>query len=89
MFVGIESTVSATVLDDGGLVLLCERTGRLHRGNATAATMWAALRNHEGCPDTASRAVADYYNMPLDRVRADLDALVGELIRAGLLGVEP
>lgn len=89
MFVRVEPTVSATVLDDGGLVLLCERTGRLHRGNATAATMWAALRDHEGCPDSAARAVADYYGIHLDRVRADLDALVGELSRAGLLGVEP
>ena len=51
--------------------------------------MWTALHQHDGRPDVAVVAVAGQYDTELARVRADLDALVDELRRAGLVRAEP
>lgn len=88
MLVRLESTVSTALMDDGGLVLLCERTGKLHRCNATAATMWTALLHHDGDPEGAASAVASHYGVEPDRVRADLDVLLAGLSQASLVRME-
>jgi hypothetical protein len=75
-------------MDDGGLVLLCEHTGKLHRCNPTAAAMWAALVDHNGQTNAAVLAVAEQYGMDESRVRTDLDALLGDLRSAGLVRIE-
>lgn len=49
-----EPSITTTPMDDGGLVLLSERSGKLYRCNATAAAMWTALRQHDGQPDAAA-----------------------------------
>lgn len=83
-----EAGVTTTPMDDGGLVLLSERSGRLYRCNPTAAAMWTALHQHDGRPDTAAATVAKQYDTEPDRVRADLDALVDELHHASLVRAE-
>lgn len=84
-----EVGVTTTLMDDGGLVLLSERSGKLYRCNPTAAAMWTALHQHDGLPDAATVAVAGQYDTELARVRADLDALIEELRQAGLMRAEP
>ncbi|MBI3687090.1 MAG: PqqD family protein [Actinobacteria bacterium] len=81
--------VSSTPMDDGGLVLLREKSGRLYRCNPTAAAMWTALLEHDGQPDAASRSVAERYGTGSARVRADLDVLLADLQRTGLVRAEP
>ncbi|WP_186382676.1 PqqD family peptide modification chaperone [Amycolatopsis rhizosphaerae] len=87
MHVSIEPDVSACSMDDAGLVLLSERTGRLHRCNPTAAAMWTALLDHDGHSEPAAVAVAQRFGTDLARVRADLGALLTSLSRAGLVMV--
>lgn len=74
-------------MDDGGLVLLSERTGKLHRCNATAAALWQALLDFEGHPERAAAEVAARYRVDGRRVSADLRDLLDALQRAGLVGV--
>jgi hypothetical protein len=76
-------------MDDGGLVLLREKSGKLYRCNPTAAAMWTALHEHDGQPDAASRSVAELYGTGPAQVRADLDLLLADLQRAGLVRAEP
>lgn len=81
-----EPGITATEMDDGGLVLLSERSGKLFRCNATAATMWAALWEHDGHLDSAATSIAEHYRgADPARVRADLDVLVERLRQAGLV----
>ena len=72
-----------------GLVLLCERTGKLHRCNATAAAMWTALVNNAGSLEITAAAIAQRYGMDLVRVRSDLDAFLRELSETGLVRITP
>lgn len=83
-----EPSISTTSLDDGGLVLLSERSGKLYRCNATAAAMWAALGRHDGQLDAAALSVADLHRADPARVRADLDLLIDRWRQAGLVRVE-
>jgi hypothetical protein len=80
-----EPSIKTTPMDDGGLVLLSPRSGRLFRCNATAAAMWAALGMHDGRLDAAAAAVAARYRTGTVYVRADLDVFVERLQRAGLV----
>jgi hypothetical protein len=84
-----ESNIRTTALDDGGLVLLSERSGTLYRCNATAADMWAALGRHAGEVDAAARSIANLYHADPTRVRADLDRLIERWQQAGLVRAEP
>lgn len=84
-----EIGITTAHMDDGGLVLLSERSGRLYRCNPTATAMWTALHQHDGRPDAAAAAVAAQYNTEPARVRADLETLVDELRHAGLMKAEP
>lgn len=84
-----EPNISTTALDDGGLVLLSERSGKLYRCNATAAAMWTALGRHDGHLDTVAQSVADLHHADTARVRADLDVLAEQWRQAGLVRAEP
>lgn len=84
-----EVEITTALMDNGGLVLLSERSGKLYRCNSTAAKMWTALHQHGGRPEAAADAVAAQYGTEPARVRADLKALVDELRRAGLVKAEP
>lgn len=84
-----EVGITTAQMDDSGLLLLSERSGRLYRCNPTAAAMWTALHQHDGQPDAAAVAVAAQYDTKPARVRADLEALVDKLRQAGLMKAEP
>lgn len=83
-----ERGVTATPMDDGGLVLLSERSGKLYRCNLTGAAMWTALIRHDGQPDAAAATVAEQFGTTPARARADLDVWLDEMQRAGLMGVD-
>ena len=80
-----EPNIITTPMDDGGLVLLAQRSGTLFRCNATAAAMWTALCQHDGQLDAVAGSLAERYPAHAARVRADLDLLVEALRRAGLV----
>jgi hypothetical protein len=80
--------VSTTSLDDGGIVLLSQRTGKMYRGNATAATFWSALEKHGGDVEKATLHAAACYGVGLSRVEDDFRTLVTALCDASLLRVE-
>lgn len=82
-----EADVTTTSMDDGGLVLLSERSGKLYRCNAIAAAMWTTLVQQDGQPEATAAAVAERYDVAIGRVRSDLDELIDKLRTAGMLGV--
>lgn len=84
-----EVGIRAAPMDDGGLVLLSERSGKLYRCSSTAAKMWTALHQHGGRPEAAADAVAAQYDTEPARVRADLNVLIDKLRRTGLVKAEP
>lgn len=74
---------------DGELVLLDERTGRLHVLNATAALVWRCL---DGAVDVTTLAteISEELGADHDTVYQDVRALVHRLASDGLLeGYEP
>lgn len=89
MPVRVEAGIVATELDHGALVVLNEKTGKLHQYNPTAAVMWKAMIEHGGDLNAAARATADHYGVALQTVRDDLDGLVQRLSHEGLVRVEP
>lgn len=85
MRVRIQRGVIMTTMDDGGLVVLSERSGKLYRCNTTAAALWEALQLHDGSPEVAIADVADRYRVDVERVASDLDKLLTALCQADLL----
>jgi hypothetical protein len=83
----LEPDVSATRMDDDGLVLLAERAGKFYRCNATGADLWAALDQHQGNTQAAAELVADRYGVHIGRVEQDLEEFIGQLRHAGLARV--
>ncbi|PWK83218.1 coenzyme PQQ synthesis protein D (PqqD) [Lentzea atacamensis] len=88
MQVHVERGVNATEMDDGGLILLCERTGKFHRSNGSGAAMWTALASQDGDPDRAAAVIADKYQIDADRARFDLNQFIEQLREARLVRVE-
>jgi asparagine synthase (glutamine-hydrolysing) len=84
----VEPGVSSST-HDGGLVVLSERTGKMHVGNLTTSVMWLALADHDGDVERAATAVARFYGVDHDKVKADLERLVDELAQARLVRTEP
>jgi hypothetical protein len=80
-----EPSIRTTSMDDGGLVLLCERSGTLYRCNTTATALWTALHEHDGHADAAAQSVAEQYRTDPARVRADLHRLIDAWRKAGLV----
>lgn len=85
----IEPGVSAQDTDDGGLILLCERTGKVHKCNVTAGAFWHELDANRGELEPVVTAVATRFGTDVATVRADLDQFVTTLAEAGLIRVEP
>jgi hypothetical protein len=65
-------------------VILNLNTGMYHGLNPTAGRMLETLRDRRDL-DAVARAVADEFSVPVERVRADLDSLVSDLVARGLL----
>jgi hypothetical protein len=84
----IEPDVSTTPLEDGGIILLSLRTGKMYRGNPTAATFWSGLEKHDGDVEKAALHAAACYGVGLSRVEDDFRALVDALRAASLLRAE-
>lgn len=72
---------------DGEAVLLNLKTGRYFSLNQTATRMWQALGRFRSC-DAALASLTSELNADGCRVRADLEALVEELLSVGLLELE-
>lgn len=89
MRVRIQRGVTTATMDDGGLVLLSERSGKLYRCNTTAAALWEALRLYDGGPEIAAVDVARHYHVDVERVVSDLDKLLTALRQADLVRTEP
>jgi hypothetical protein len=85
----VEPGVSAQETDDGGLILLSERTGKVHKCNVTASAFWQELIANEGELEPTSTAIAAWFGTDVATVRADLDTLITTLVKAGLARVEP
>lgn len=77
-------TQAEEVPESGELVLMHRETGRLLALNPTAAAVWDLL---DGRRDAAAMAavIADATGAPLERVTADVAALLVELEREGFL----
>lgn len=89
MRVRIQPCVITTTMDDGGLVVLCERSGKLYYCNTTAAALWEALQLRDGNPEVAAADVAHRYHVDVERVVSDLDKLLTALRQANLVRTEP
>jgi hypothetical protein len=85
MRVVFERSLSMTVMDDGGMVVLAQRTGTMYRCNHTAATFWSALERHDGDVAKAADHIAACYGIDLSRAQEDLQVLVDEMRSAGLV----
>lgn len=66
---------------DGGLFLVHLSSGATFRLNAAGKAVWEALSRG----GTVAEATATLQGAPPDRIRADVDALIGDLVDAGLL----
>jgi hypothetical protein len=66
---------------DDGLFLVHLSSGATFRLNAAGKAVWDAL----SAGRTLDEAMATLRGAPPDRVRADVDALIGDLVDAGLL----
>jgi hypothetical protein len=68
----------------GERVLLDTETGKLHLLDRVASVVWPFL-DGTATVDELAADVADAFGEPVERVRADLGALVGRLAEEGLL----
>ena len=74
---------------DQEVLLLDPRTDRLHLLDAVASVIWSVL-DGEVTVDELAGDLADAFEVPVPRVRSDLDGLVRALDAAALLdGIEP
>lgn len=78
------STATSAVLDEGEVVVYCERTERMHCLNRSASVVWALC---DGSRDVACvvRETADIAGADPDAVRAHVEAAVVELRELGIL----
>lgn len=68
-------------------VLLNLETGQYHGLNQVAGKMLEALQETGDAQD-AARRVADEFDVPVERVEADLAQLLGQLRERGLVAVD-
>ncbi|PPK71389.1 lasso peptide biosynthesis B2 protein [Actinokineospora auranticolor] len=83
----VPETVHSRDDGNGHLVLLNATTGHWHRLNATGAEFFAHLKAHHDVDAAVTALVDRFPGVPADRIRHDVEALVAELVRFGL--VEP
>jgi Transglutaminase-like superfamily/Coenzyme PQQ synthesis protein D (PqqD) len=71
----------------GGVVLLNRATGRWHVLNATAGDLWRSWQAGEDFEEGVAGVASRYPDVSPDRIRADAEHLLNELIARGLLHV--
>ncbi|KWX01744.1 hypothetical protein LI90_2776 [Carbonactinospora thermoautotrophica] len=78
--------VRATVTDDGAMLLDLRGRGRWYALPASGARWWRHLAAG-ATADQAAEAVAAHYRIDPTRVRADIQAMVADLLSRGLLEI--
>ena len=69
---------------DGDIMMLVLSTGMYHSLSGVAARIWEVLEV-PSTPDEISSRIADEYGVPLEQCRADTQAFLEDLSRAGLV----
>jgi Transglutaminase-like superfamily/Coenzyme PQQ synthesis protein D (PqqD) len=72
----------------GGFILLNDKKGQWHRLNRTGALYWGGLERGEGLEAIVARLAERHPVIPRDRLRADLEAFVGELLHRDLVRLD-
>jgi hypothetical protein len=76
-------TIRSTVTDDG-MVLLDVGNGKIFNSNAVGARIWLKLQ--EGLDvGTITAQVSDEFNVPVERVRPDVEEFVAKLKSSGIV----
>jgi hypothetical protein len=73
-----------SVIDADGAVLLDLRGGRYYSLNGLGAEIWKQIESGRRLPEIEA-GLADAYDVPASRLRADIEAFVGELTRMRLV----
>jgi hypothetical protein len=76
-------TIRSTVTDDG-MVLLDVGNGNIFNSNAVGARIWLKLQEGSDIGLIASQVSAEF-NVPPERVRADVDEFVAKLKSNGIV----
>jgi Transglutaminase-like superfamily/Coenzyme PQQ synthesis protein D (PqqD) len=71
----------------GGVVLLNRATGRWHVLNATAGDLWRSWQSGEDFEEGVAGVASRYPDVSSNRIRADAEHLLNELVARGLLHV--
>lgn len=79
----ISTSVRASSSDDG-LVVLDVEGGMMFAANTVGARIWQLLEAHCSSDEIASH-VSRLYDLPLDRVRRDVETFVEALCSRGLV----
>ena len=69
---------------DGDIMMLVLSTGMYHSLSGVAARIWEVLEV-PSTPDEIASRIADEYGVPLEQCRADTQAFLEDLSRAGLV----
>ncbi len=69
---------------DGDIMMLVLSTGMYHSLSGVAARIWELLETPATAGELSAR-IADEYGVPLVQCRADTDAFLADLSRAGLV----
>ncbi|GAA3463301.1 hypothetical protein GCM10018963_53140 [Saccharothrix longispora] len=77
--------VTQRMLPSGHLELFCRGTGRRVDCEPVAATMWIALKQHNGDVDRAGAALAAVWETDVEATRYDVMVFAGSLCSLGLL----
>jgi len=85
--VQIPGRVHCRTYPHGGMVLLNGVTGRWHALNATAGALWRSWQAGEGFEQGVATVAGRYPEVPPDRIRADAEHLLNQLMTRGLLDV--
>jgi len=72
---------------DGEAVLLETGTGRYYGLDEVGTRMWSLLQSH-GEIEAVCRALLDEYDVPEDRLRADLELFLEALAERGLVRMD-
>lgn len=70
---------------DGRLVVLNENTGSWHALNRAGADLYEELGRTSDLDDVVNQLARRYQNVLPDRIREDIDRMVADLVRRGLL----
>lgn len=68
----------------GEIALYDARDGRYHVLNSSAAAIWAAIATETPIEQVATD-LADAHGVPVEAMRADVDAFVADALQLGLL----